>query len=225
MNKIILFTIPAAVLICIGCSNNNIKDVGPQRAASSFKAGTFVEQIEISFPEIQNFSDIGSDLQSVDPNIYNFQMWATRDGLYFYIQQNTITLKTDSSNQWENTHTELNIWNDSFGYGWDGTYVALFLDGSMYFNNTKNVRSYYYNHFMVEDTESTYIEYYLYIDFENNKDSAEPPYGYVKPYQCMPGEESNVVNSQVVDRDGRTLITGSEKSFQVHDSIDAFMTT
>ena len=226
MKNKLLCLVSTFIILCSGCSTDN-KNLGvaPHRGASSYNEGTFVNQLDISFPTIQSFDDIASDCQSVDPDFYNFQMWTTRDGLYCYVQQGTTTLKTDDSNQWVNTHTEFEIWNDSFGYGWDGTYVALFLDGTMYLNNTKNVKSYYYKHFTITEESFTYIEYYLYIDFDNNKDSAEQPYAYVKPYQCMPGEENNVVNSQVVNRDGRTLITGTEKSFQVHETIDAFMTT
>ena len=62
------------------------------------------------FPTIQEFSEINADLQSVDQDLYNFQFWARRDGLYFYFVQYTNPIKT-STNQWENTHVELEIWN------------------------------------------------------------------------------------------------------------------
>ena len=156
-----------------------------------------------NFPELEDFNNINVDFQSLDPKLYNFQMWADRDGLYFYAVQYTNPVK-NSTNQWENTHVEFEIWNECFGYGWGGTYIALFLDGSMYFNNTKDVIGYHY-------------------EFNNFPVTGDIPYAYVKPYQCMPGVTP--VNSQVVTRDGRTLITGDEKSFQVHSVIDAKMYT
>ena len=175
------------------------------------------------FPNIQEFSEINADLQSVDQDLYNFQFWARRDGLYFYFVQYTNPIKT-STNQWENTHVELEIWNECFGYGWNGTYVALFLDGSMYLNNAYDVIGYHYEVKESQLTDDlTKIEYYLVIEFYNSPKSGETPYAYVKQYQYMPGVTP--INSQIVIRDNRTLITGDEKSFQVHNVIDAKMYT
>ena len=39
----------------------------------------------------------------------------------------------------------------------------------------------------------------------------------------MSGINTSGLHSQVIERDGRTLITGTENSFQVYASIDAKM--
>ena len=174
------------------------------------------------FPVIEKFDEIDENYQSLDPELYNFQMWARRDGLFFYFVQYTNPTK-DNANPWENTHVELEIWNEGFGYGWGGTYIALFLDETIYINNTYDVVSYNYEVKETQLADVTKIEYFLVIEFYNSPMSGETPYAYVKQYQCMPGVTPK--NSQVVTRDDRTLITGDEKSFQVHDVINAKMYT
>lgn len=214
MRKIIvLCTLIISLLVVAGVSISNVKAIEESDAS-------LLEMYD--FPTLQEFSNISADFQSVDSDLYNFQMWARRDGLYFYLVQYTNPIKT-SANQWENTHVELEIWNEGFGYGWGGTYIALFLDGTVYFNNTYDVVSYHYEVKETQLEESTKIEYYLVVEFYNAPMSGDAPYAYVKPYQCMPGVTPK--NSQVVTRDGRTLITGDEKSFQVHSTIDAKMYT
>ena len=214
MRKIIvLCTLIISLLVVAGVSISNVKAIEESDAS-------LLEMYD--FPTQQEFSNISADFQSVDSDLYNFQMWARRDGLYFYLVQYTNPIKT-SANQWENTHVELEIWNEGFGYGWGGTYIALFLDGTVYFNNTYDVVSYHYEVKETQLEESTKIEYYLVVEFYNAPMSGDAPYAYVKPYQCMPGVTPK--NSQVVTRDGRTLITGDEKSFQVHSTIDAKMYT
>lgn len=62
------------------------------------------------------------------------------------------------------------------------------------------------------------------MEFDNNlANPQDGPYAYVKQYQHLPGVNTNGLNSQVVERDGRALITGTENSFQVHANIDAKM--
>ena len=184
------------------------------------------DTIDISFPEIQDFATINADYQSVDPDLYNFQMWCNRDGLYAYFVQYTNPVTTNT-NQWLNTHVEMHIWNGDFGYGWDGTYVALFMDDTHYFNNTLNVKSHYSKCIVTELDGLKKIEYYFFANFDNNTPIGEPPYAYVKQYQCMPevDEATATLNSQFITRDDRRLITGDEKSFQVHNTIDAKMYT
>lgn len=181
-----------------------------------------VKTPEIWFPEIKNFDDIEPDLQSVDPDIYNFQMWTTKNGIYIYAVQTTDTLKTDDSERWKNTHFECEIWNNDFGYGWEGTYVALFLDDTFYLNNWDNVRGIYYLKSTSTTENVTTIKYYFYVEFPNNALNKDPSYAYIKPYQFMPGVIPT--NSSVITRDDRVLITGDEKSFQVHETIDKYMT-
>ena len=44
------------------------------------------------------------------------------------------------SGKWKNiTHVEMELWNGDVGYGWDGTYLAFFPDGSHYINSMTGV--------------------------------------------------------------------------------------
>ena len=91
----------------------------------------------------------------------------------------------------------------------------------MYINNEWNVKSKNL-HVNINDLANgeTEIEYYLYLEFDNNINSSDPSYAYVKQYQFLPGVSTSGLNSQVITRDGRQLITGTENSFQVHTTID-----
>ena len=97
------------------------------------------QELPINFPALESFGEIDANLQSCDPGVYNFQMQAKRNGLFFYFVQNLPVVVASNPDNWQNTHVEMEIWQGDFGYGWSGTYVALFLDGTIYFNNTKNV--------------------------------------------------------------------------------------
>ena len=178
-----------------------------------------------SFPDLADFSTINSDLQSVDPSLYNFQMWTRDNGLYAYFVQKVPTAKFDSENNWENTHVEMEIWQGDFGYGWGGTYIGLFADESIYINNEENLRNKTLDVNITKDAYGeTVIEYYFYLEFDNNlANPQDGPYAYVKQYQHLPGINTSGLHSQVIERDGRTLITGTENSFQVYASIDAKM--
>ncbi len=178
-----------------------------------------------SFPVVADFTTIDADLQSVDPNLYNFQMWTTDSGLYTYFVQKVPTVTFDNSDNWKNTHVEMELWNEDVGYGWDGTYIGLFPDESIYINSETGVKS---KSLHVDINESAYggmiIEYYFYLEFDNNlARPQDESYAYVKQYQFLPGVSTNGLNSQVITRDNRQLITGTEKSFQVHTMIDAKM--
>ena len=177
-----------------------------------------------AFPTVADFTTINADLQSVDPNLYNFQMWTTDSGLYTYFVQKVPTVTLNNSDNWKNTHVEMEIWQGDFGHGWGGTYIALFPDETLYINNEWNVKSKNL-HVNINDLANgeTEIEYYFYLEFDNNLNSSDPSYAYVKQYQFLPGVSTTGLHSQVITRDGRQLITGTENSFQVHESIDAKM--
>jgi len=176
------------------------------------------------FPTLADFSNIHADLQSVDPSLYNFQMFTTDKGLFTYFVQKVPTVTLNNSDNWKNTHVEMEIWQGDFGHGWGGTYIGLFPDETMYINNEWNVKSKNL-HVNINDLANgeTEIEYYLYLGFDNNLNSSDPSYAYVKQYQFLPGVSTTGLNSQVITRDGRQLITGTENSFQVHTTIDAKM--
>lgn len=179
------------------------------------------------FPELADFTNINADLQSVDPDLYNFQMWTTDSGLYAYFVQTVPSVTSDKENNWENTHVEMELWNHCVGYGAEnggGTYIGLFMDESIYINNETNVKS---KSLHVDINKlvngETKIEYCFYLEFDNNlANPQDGPYAYVKQYQYLPGVSTSGLNSQVVERD-RQLITGDENSFQVHKAIDAKM--
>lgn len=180
-----------------------------------------------SFPTIADFTTIDADLQSVDPDLYNFQMWTTGSGFYAYFVQTvpSVTLNKDDEHNWENTHVEMELWNGDVGYGWGGTYIGLFPDENIYINSETNVKS---KSLHVDINElvngETKIEYYFYLEFDNNlANPQDGSYAYVKQYQFLPGVSTSGVNSQVIERDGRQLFTGNENSFQVHATIDAKM--
>lgn len=180
--------------------------------------------IPFDFPKVEKFSAINSDLQSVDPNLYNFQMWTDADGLYTYFVQTVPSVTLDNSDNWKNTHVEMYLSNGSVGNGWNGTYIALFPDETVYINNLKNVRSAVLKVEIDQiDVSKTVLKYYFHLEFDNNTLSMDPSYAYVKPYQFLPGVTTTDLNSQVITKDGRALLTGDEVSFQVHDKIDKKM--
>jgi hypothetical protein len=135
--------------------------------------------------------------------------------------QNLPTVVTTDADNWNNTHVEMEIWQGDFGYGWSGTYIALFLDGSIYINNTANVRTYYSQIFSTQTAGGVKLEYYFWIEFDNNSASCDAPYAYVKQYQYLPNVSAALLpNSLLVNRDGRALFTGAEESWGVHERID-----
>lgn len=181
-----------------------------------------VTEPEIWFPTIRDFNEISPELQSVDPDLYNFQFWTTKNGIYIYAIQYTSHLKKDDNERWKNTHFECEIWNNSFGFGTtSSTYVGLFLDDTFYVNNWYNLQGIYYLINLSTIDNVSIIKYYMYLEFANNGNSKDPSYAYIKPFQFLPGE--NPTNSQIILRDDRNLITGYEVSFQVHETIDAYM--
>ena len=194
------------------------------KAASPY-SGRFYNNLEVEFPTLQHFGLVNPEFQSVDPTLYNFQMWTTNEGIMIYNEQNVTNFVTENGNKWKNTHCEFEIWNNDFGYGWGGTYLALFTDGTYYLNNETNLKGFYYYVEYEQIEDITHIEYYAIIEFDNNTTNDAESYAYIKPYQFMPEEYHEGLNSINHWRDDRYLITGTEKSFQVHETIDAFMLT
>ena len=195
-------------------------DIEMEKRSEPVKPEEPEELLRIDFPSIADFAGIDKNLQSVDPDLYNFQMWTSENGYYGYFVQTLPTVTLDNSDPWKNTHVEMELWNGDVGFGWGGTYIALFPDETVYVNNLSNVRMV---HLKVDKDETvsgkTTIKYYFYLEFDNNTMGYDSPYAYVKQYQFMPGVTP--VNSQTVTRDDRLLVTGDEKSFQVHSTIDA----
>lgn len=179
-------------------------------------------ELEIDFPEIEDFSAIPAEFQSPDPEVYNFQMWARRNGLFAYFVQYVKEPELSNASNWANTHVEMMVYS-SFGYEWGGTFIGLFLDETVYINSTWLVRGYYLETQQTETADGYKLEYWFWVEYDNNSLNAwDRYYAYVKPYQYLPG--SVAPHSQSFVRDGRLVITGYETSFQIHDKIDAYMT-
>ena len=120
------------------------------------------ETPNFDFPALADFTKIHADLQSVDPDLYNFQMFTTDKGLFTYFVQKVPTVTLNNSDNWKNTHVEMEIWQGDFGHGWGGTYVALFPDETMYINNESGVKSKNLHVVMNETADGmTEIKYYL----------------------------------------------------------------
>lgn len=205
------------------CSSYEFRKAG-MVAKKSRNDASDANELLFDFPTLEEFANISANLQSVDPELYNFQMWTTGGGLYTYFVQTVPSVTLDDSDNWKNTHVEMELWNGDVGNGWNGTYIALFPDETVYINNSSNVRSASLQVKIEQSDESkTVLKYYFYLEFDNSTMSVDPSYAYVKPYQFLPGVATADLNSQVVTKGDRNLITGDEESFQVHETIDAKM--
>ena len=105
-----------------------------------------------------------------------FQASAVDSGLYLYSYQiatKTYTENPDNDAKWKNaSHVEYEIWNGDLGYGWGGTYVAMWQDGSYYINNGKNVKELRTKVIFTDLENGTIkIEYLMFIGFDNNVNS------------------------------------------------------
>ena len=176
---------------------------------------------EIDLPQFLDFADISAENQSPDPTLYNFQFYTSREGLYCYFVQYVDEVVEHNFDPWKNTHVEMEIWQYDIGYGWDGTYVALFTDNTMSVNNLRGIRSYYNAVRRTQDGDKIKLEYVCWLEFDNNELNIDPPYAYIKQYQYIPNfDAATPINSQIVVRDPdsanpRSLITGAEKSYGV----------
>ena len=82
--------------------------------------------------------------------------------------------KGGTSGVWKDlTHIEMELWNADVGYGWDGTYMAFFPDGSYYINNQNKVTGMKYTCDITDRGEGYAdgyryeLSYEIYIGFEN----------------------------------------------------------
>lgn len=171
----------------------------------------------------------------VTPDAYNmpvkskcgFQASAVDTGLYLYSYQivdKTFKDNPDNDAKWKNaSHVEYEIWNGDFGYGWDGTYVAMWQDGSYYINSEKNVKELRTKVFFSEQNDGkTKVEYYMFIGFNNNTNSSDAAYAYIKynffdaEDNMMPYNENDFINF----KEDRMVHTHAGNSVSVHDAVD-----
>ena len=156
-----------------------------------------------------------------------FQASAVDSGLYLYSYQiatKTYTDNPDNDAKWKNaSHIEYEIWNGDLGYGWGGTYVAMWQDGSYYINNEKNVKELRTKVLFTDLENGTIkIEYLMFIGFDNNVNSNDPAYAYIKynffdaEDNCEPYNELDFINF----KDDRMVHTHAGNSVSVHDAVD-----
>ncbi len=157
---------------------------------------------------------------------YNYRGYAADDGLYINMVQYVDSYVATSANQdaaWaEQTHIEMNIWQHNIGYGWGGTYLAFFADGTYYLNNNTGVKAFEYK-LTVTDRGADYqdgyrymLSYEIYIGFDNNLENPQDgPYAYIKFMSYTPNETTGYENATTITKDGwRTLWTDNCNSHQ-----------
>ena len=156
-----------------------------------------------------------------------FQASAVDSGLYLYSYQiatKTYTDNPDNDAKWKNaSHVEYEIWNGDLGYGWGGTYVAMWQDGSYYINNEKNVKELRTKVLFTDLENGTIkIEYLMFIGFDNNVNSNDPAYAYIK-YNFFDAEDNNEPYNEldfINFKDDRMVHTHAGNSVSVHDAVD-----
>ncbi len=156
-----------------------------------------------------------------------FQASAVDSGLYLYSYQiatKTYTDNPDNDAKWKNaSHVEYEIWNGDLGYGWGGTYLAMWQDGSYYINNEKNVKELRTKVLFTELENGTIkIEYLMFIGFDNNINSNDPAYAYIK-YNFFDAEDNSEPYNEldfINFKDDRMVHTHAGNSVSVHDAVD-----
>ncbi len=171
----------------------------------------------------------------VTPDQYNmpvkekcgFQASAVDTGLYLYSYQigtKKFVDNKDNDAKWKNaSHVEYEIWNGDFGYGWDGTYIAMWQDGSYYINSEKNVKELTTKvKFTDLDNGKIKAEYFMFIGFNNNINSSDPAYAYIK-YNFFDAEDNKTPYNDddfINFKDDRMVHTHAGQSVSVHDAVD-----
>ena len=156
-----------------------------------------------------------------------FQASAVDSGLYLYSYQiatKTYTENPDNDAKWKNaSHVEYEIWNGDLGYGWGGTYVAMWQDGSYYINNEKNVKELRTKVLFTDLENGTIkIEYLMFIGFDNNVNSNDPAYAYIK-YNFFDVDDNKEPYNDldfINFKDDRMVHTHAGNSVSVHDAVD-----
>ena len=139
---------------------------------------------------------------------------AVDQGIYFKYNQyvNSYVYGSVGDEGWPNTHIEIELFNGSVGYGWNGTYLAFFMDGTYYINNTTNVKDIVYKVTVTEnDNGSTYkytISYEVFVKFNNNFENPnDGPYGYLQMMGMTPNEDNTgYENATTITKDGKRVL-------------------
>ncbi len=164
-----------------------------------------------------------NSLETEVPERYAIKSVALSNGLFVEMTQfvDNYELRATGDDKWSNvTHIEFELWNGDVGYGWDGTYFAIFCNGDYYINNTRGVTDLKISVDIV-DRGKTYdgyryaITYKMFIGFANNVNSSDGPYAYVKFYSYTPGETTGYPSANITNRDGRVLYTDNCVSYKI----------
>ncbi len=186
-----------------------------------------VEEQEVwdNFDKMDDGETVYTTVTEDSPERYTIYATGTRNGIYVQIKQyvNSYVLPSIDVDSWAATHVEFEIWNGTIGYGWGGTYFAIFADGNCYYNNSHSIKklkcyveiidngeNYVSNGFSYRYT----ISYRMFIGYQNNWEApTRNPYSYIKFYSYTPNETTGY--KTVVERDGRTLYTDNCSSYNI----------
>ncbi len=192
-----------------------------QATATKFAITGAIEKVhDFTYPVWKAWSECL--VRSDSPSRYDYRGYAANNGLYFnFIQNvNNYTHGSVGGNWLTSTHLELEIWQGDIGWGWGGTYLAFFLDGSYYLNNSAGMKNVYCK-VTVQDNgvAAPYrytINYEVHLNFDNNLGSGDGPYAYVQFMSSTPGEGSaGYENSKIITKDGnRNLWTDNANSVE-----------
>lgn len=154
---------------------------------------------------------------------YTIKSVAKNTGLSVEMTQyvNSFELRGNGDTKWTNvTHIEFELWQGDVGYGWDGTYFAIFCNGDYYVNNTNGITELKVSVDIVDLGENCdgyryAITYKMFIGFANNVNSLDGPYAYVKFYSFTVGDTTGYPSANTVERDGRVLYTDDCVSYKI----------
>ncbi|MBO5046264.1 MAG: hypothetical protein J6C93_05285 [Clostridia bacterium] len=183
-----------------------------------------VEENGISAREVERYTfpawaEWGTDpITSQAPNRYKYRGRSAADGLYFnYVQYVDTVVRGAAQGDWSKlTHLELELWNANVGWGWGGTYLAFFTNGSHYINNSTGVTQMECD-VTITDRGEGYaqgyryeISYEVYIGFQNVGD----PNVWVQFMSYTPGEGADGYENatQITKDEGRILWTDDRHS-------------
>ncbi len=164
-----------------------------------------------------------NNIETEVPDRYTVKAVALANGLSVEMTQfvDSFELRGDADSKWTKvTHVEFELWQGDVGYGWGGTYFAIFCNGDYYVNNTNGITDLKISVDIV-DMGKDYggyryaITYKMFIGFANNVDSADGPYAYVKFYSYTPGDRTGYPTANTVTRDDRVLYTDDCVSYKI----------
>ncbi len=184
------------------------------------KAPALKDHIGDDLPDLNEYKTV----QTEAPDRYQIYAVAKDNGLAVQMTQyiDHLVMPGNGADKWNDaTHVEFEVWNGDMGYGWGGTYFAIFTNGDYYINNWNNVSDIKVSVDFIDHgpdyTEGTRYEvtYKMFIEFPNNVNSADGPYAYVKFYSFTPGE-TDYPATVVTYRENRLVYSDACNSYEIH---------